>query len=149
MTYLKYFVLAAVAAACAAPAAFGGSARGEAPADVTAKANIYLVAKKSFCTSTGISDVYTGDGKIGFFFTLRNSGRAGGKVNIVPVRHYDDGTTNESAMDMLIDVKVPARSLRRYRSPLYSYEAHNHEVVACGLKLDDRREVRIKVVRLK
>ena len=140
------FALVATVPVVRSSASAGTALRGKQ--EQAAKANIYLVAKKSFCGSTGISDIYTGNGKVTFYMTLRNSGAKGGKVNIIPVRHYDDGTINESAMDMLIDVKVPARSVRRYRSPAYTYEAHNHEVEACGIKIDNRRESRIKVIHL-
>jgi hypothetical protein len=107
------------------------------------RANIYIVASKSFCLASGISDAYTGNGKVIFYFTLRNSGSTAGKVSIVPVRHYDDGEFNASALDMLVDVRVAARSVRRLRSPAYTYKAHEHEIESCGVKINNRREVRI------
>lgn len=118
---------------------------GAAPgADSVARAaRISVVANQSFCLASGISDLYTGDGKVIFLMTLRNGGSRG-KVNITPVRHYSDGTINESAMDMLIDVAVPAYSTKKYRSPSYKYKAHEHEVIACGLRINGGREVRIK-----
>ncbi len=112
----------------------------------TEKANIFVVASKSFCIASGISDVYTGDGKVIFYLTMRNSGSSPGKVNIVPVRHYDDGEMNESPMDMLVDVKVPAHSTKRFRSPAYKYKAHEHEVEACGVKIGSHGEVAIKAL---
>jgi hypothetical protein len=110
---------------------------------VTTTANISVVASKSFCVASGISDYYTGDGKVTFYITLRNTSYRGGKVNITPVRHYDDGSYNASPMDMLIDVYVPANSVKRDRSPSYKYKAHEHEVIACGLRINGR-EVRIR-----
>lgn len=112
------------------------------------RANIYVVAAKSFCVATGISDAYTGNGKVTVYLTLHNSGAVAGKVNIVPVRHYDDGGINESAMDMLIDVAVPAKSTKKFRSPGYSYKAHEHEVASCGLKVANRAEIGIRVLHL-
>src|SRR5689334_20973249 len=95
--------------------------------DANTKTNIYVVASKSFCLASGISDQYTGNGKVIFYMTLRNSGSTPGKVDIVPVRHYDDGATNESAMDMLIDVPVPPHTTKKFRSAAYTYKAHEHE----------------------
>lgn len=113
-----------------------------------AKAHIYVVASKSFCASTGIADVYTGDGKIEFFLTLHNSGGAAGKVDVLPVRYYDDGGINESAMDMLIDVPIPARATRKFHSPMYTYKAHEHELARCAVKIGNGREVAIRVIHL-
>lgn len=109
-------------------------------------AKISVVASQSFCIPTGISDIYTGDGKVTFYITLRNTGSSAGKVNITPVRHYDDGQFNASAMDTLIDVAVPARSVKKYRSPAYSYKAHQHDVIGCGLMIGAGKEVHIRVV---
>jgi len=133
-------VVPAAQAVTLAPAS-GAAATGK-------KANIFVIASKSFCIASGISDVYTGNGKIIFYLTLRNSGAVAGKVDIVPVRHYDDGESNESAMDMLIDVQVPAHAVRKFRSPAYSYKAHEHDVESCGVKIDGRREVAIRAVHL-
>lgn len=137
LTITAAFAVAAAGAGAAPLASTGGG-----------KANIYVVVSKSFCLASGVSDPYTGNGKVVFYLTLRNSGSKVGSVNIVPVRHYDDGGVNESAMDMLIDVKVPARSTRKFRSPLYTYKAHEHEVEACGVKIDGRSEVPIPATRL-
>jgi hypothetical protein len=139
---VRHLLLSALVVA--APAGVASSAAA-APA---AKPNIYVIASKSFCLASGVSDQYTGNGKIIFYVTLRNSGRVAGKVNIIPVRHYDDGGVNESGMDMLIDVQVPARSTRRFRSPFYSYKAHEHELAGCGVKIDGRGEVTIAAAHL-
>ncbi len=137
-----------VLAVIAVPAVAAGAGLASPLRDGGAKANIYVVASKSFCLASGISDAYTGEGKIIFYVTLRNSGRTDGSVDIVPVRHYDDGEVNESAMDMLTDVRVPARTTKKFRSPLYKYKAHEHEIAACGVKIDSRREVRIQAAHL-
>jgi hypothetical protein len=107
------------------------------------RANIYVIRSKSFCLASGISDAYTGNGKVIFYLTMRNSGASGGKVNITPVRHYDDGEFNASPLDMLVDVRVPAHTIKRFRSPAYTYKAHEHEIESCGVKINNRPEVRI------
>jgi hypothetical protein len=146
MRIARTLLLLGVIGAIAASAAYAAEPKTRSSAGAARTANIYVVASKSFCLASGISDVYTGDGKVIFYVTLRNSGTSDGKVNIVPVRHYDDGEINESAMDMLLDVQVPAHAVRRYRSPAYKYKAHEHEVEACGLKINNRREVMIPAV---
>jgi hypothetical protein len=108
---------------------------------------IALVASKSRCVATGVSDVYTGDGRILFLFALRNGGDTG-TVNVTPVRHYDDGETNESAMDMMIDVSAPRFTTKRFSSPQYKYKAHEHQLIGCGLRVDDGPEIPIRVAQL-
>jgi hypothetical protein len=141
----RKIALALVGAATLAVAAVqaAGAPAASSVSSVATLAQISVVAKQSFCLASGISDYYTGDGKVTFYMTLHNTGSRG-KVNIVPVRHYSDGSINESAMDMLIDVAVPGYSVKKYRSPAYKYKAHEHEVIACGLRINGGREVRIK-----
>src|SRR5207247_1537438 len=71
------------------------------------KARIQVVAKQSWCAATGVDDLYTGNGHVTFFLTLRNTGRARGSVTLTPVRYYDDGADNRSFLDA-ITVSVPA-----------------------------------------
>lgn len=131
---------------CATPAGAGrGTIAGPAH---TARAHIYVVASKSFCLASGISDTYTGEGRIIFYVTLRNSGNTSGKVSITPVRHYDDGEMNQSPLDMLIDITVPPKTTKRFKSPLYKYKAHEHEIEACGLRIGTAREVPIQASHL-
>lgn len=106
------------------------------------KANIYVVASKSFCLGSGIADAYTGEGKIIFYMTFKNSGSSVGKVNVIPVRYYDDGNSNASAMDMM-EISVPARTTKRFKSPMFKYKAHEHEIAGCALKIGSRAEVKI------
>jgi len=103
---------------------------------------ISVVVSNSSCVMTGIADAYTGEGKVAFMFELRNTGSSG-TVNVTPVRYYDDGERNASAMDMLVDVEVPGHTSERYSSPQYKYKAHEHEIVGCGLKLDGGAEIEI------
>jgi hypothetical protein len=110
-----FLALVGAAAALVVSAAQAGSA--PAATSTPLSAHISVVASKSFCLASGISDFYTGDGKVIFYMTLRNTGSSGGKVNIILVRHYDDGEYNASAMDMLIDVSVPAHSVREVPQP--------------------------------
>jgi len=108
----------------------------------TASPDVTVDVSKSSCVATGVSDVYTGDGRVVFLFTLRNAGDTR-TVNVTPIRHYDDGETNESAMDMLVDVQVPGFTAKRYSSPQYKYEAHAHDVSSCGLRIDSGDEITI------
>jgi hypothetical protein len=109
------------------------------------ESNIKLVAKKSFCIATGIDDAYTGDGHVEFFFTFRNVGDVGGTVSVIPVRHYDDGGINMSAMDE-VEADVPAGATRRFHTPKFKYKAHEHEVESCGAIVDGGDEVVIEGV---
>jgi hypothetical protein len=104
--------------------------------------NIYLVAAKSFCVPTGIDDAYTGDGHVTFYLTFRNSGDEDGTVSAVPVRHYDDGDINESALDE-VSVDVAAGATWQGRTGAMTYKAHEHEVTDCGVRVDGRPEVSI------
>jgi hypothetical protein len=110
-------------------------------AAATSEPHVSVVAAESHCVATGVNDVYTGDGKVMFVFTLRNTGEAG-EVNVTPVRHYSDGGINESAMDMM-SVPVPAHAIRRGSSEQMTYKAHEHEIVSCGLRLDNGVEIPI------
>ncbi len=106
------------------------------------KENVYVIASKSFCLSSGIDDAYTGNGHVVFSVMLKNSGKADGSVDIVPVRHYDDGQINESAMDMMT-VDVAAGQRKQVNSPQFVYKAHEHEILSCGVIINGRDEVKI------
>ena len=115
---------------------------GDASAAVAPASNISVVVDKSACIASGVSDYYTGDGKVVFAFMLRNTGGAG-QVNVTPVRHYSDGQINESGMDTMLDVQVPGHTVKRYSSQQMTYKAHEHDIVSCGLMLDDGQEISI------
>src|SRR5262249_27006798 len=101
-------LLAGLLSSCA-----GGST--ESGSSGKAKANVFLVASKSFCVATGIDDAYTGDGHVEFFLTFRNSGTKDGSFNAIPVRHYDDGSDNESALDE-VSADVAAGTVQRFHT---------------------------------
>jgi hypothetical protein len=109
--------------------------------------NIYVVKSKSFCAVTGVSDVYTGNGKVEFFYVLHNSGGKEGSIDLQPIRHYDDGTTNDSPVDESQDNKVPAGQTVKLHTDQFSYKAHEHEIVGCAVKAGDT-EVPLRVVHL-
>src|SRR4051795_11540188 len=90
----------------------------DAGAGAERAAAVSVVTAKSFCLYSGVSDQYTGDGRVGFWFTLKNTGSSPVKVSVTPVRHYDDGELNESAMDTMLDLRVPAFKTKKFRSPL-------------------------------
>jgi hypothetical protein len=119
-----------------------GGGDGSSSASHDGGANIYLVASKSFCEPTGIDDAYTGDGHVTFYLTFRNSGSHGGTVSAVPVRHYDDGDINESALDE-VSVDVAAGDSWQGHTEAMTYKAHEHEVTDCGVRVDGRPEVSI------
>jgi hypothetical protein len=104
------------------------------------RANIYVIASRSFCVSSGIDDAYTGNGHVIFSVMLRNSGTADGSVDVTPVRHYDDGEMNDSPLDTMT-VDVPAGERKQVNSPQFTYKAHEHEVASCGVVVDGRDEV--------
>jgi hypothetical protein len=111
------------------------------------KENIYIVASKSFCTATGVDDIYTGDGHVQFFLTLKNSGGADGSLSMTPVRYYDDGTDNRSPLDE-VTADVAAHELWKGKTQAFKYEAHEHDVVRCALVIDGGEEVEIKAIHL-
>lgn len=112
-----------------------GSKKDSTPAVPVATSHIAVVASQSFCIPTGISDVYTGEGKVEFFLTFHNSGSASGTVDAVPVRHYDDGAENNSAMDM-VSVDVAAGQTWKGHTAAMTYKAHEHEVIGCGVEIN-------------
>lgn len=116
-------------------------------APAAAKANVDVVPGKSYCTATGIDDLYTGDGHVQFFLTLTNSGGEPKTVSITPVRHYDDGELNLSPLDT-VEAEVAAHQTWRGRTPAYTYKAHEHEVIGCGLIVEGGEEITIEAVRL-
>lgn len=97
--------------------------------------NIYLIASQSFCAATGIDDAFSGDGHVVFFLAFRNSGNEAGTVDATPVRHYDDGEQNGSAMDM-VSVDVPALETTKVHTTAMTYKAHSHEIVDCGVDVN-------------
>jgi hypothetical protein len=139
------FVLLLVIALIAS--AVGGSRSRKSAAAVagaTHGSHIFLVASRSWCAPTGVDDVYSGDGHVTFFLTFKNSGDEKGTTNAVPVRHYDDGTENESALDE-VSVDVGPGEVWRGRTEALTYKAHSHEINSCGVIVDGRDEVSIRV----
>jgi hypothetical protein len=94
--------------------------------------HVYVVASKSFCVYTGVDDVYSGNGHVEFFLTVKNSGDEDGKISLIPVRHYTDGQMNESAMDE-VEITVGAGELYKAHTAQMKYKAHEHEIESCGL----------------
>lgn len=119
------------------------------PAAPEPKANVFVVAKKSFCTATGVDDAFTGDGHVQFFLTIRNSGKKSGSITITPVRYYDDGTSNKSPLDT-VSVDVKAGRTWKGKTEAHTYEAHSHEITDCALIVDGDtgNEIRIRDVHL-
>ena len=70
------------------------------------------------------------------------SGGTDGSIDVTPVRHYDDGELNESALDT-VTIDVEAGDTWRGRTPSFKYKAHEHDVVACGVIIDGGDELPI------
>jgi hypothetical protein len=112
------------------------------------ESNIAVVKRTSFCLATGVSDVYTGEGRVTFYISLRNTGGKADSFDVQPIRHYDDGSVNNSPADELHVDSVPAHGTWKGRSQPFKYKAHEHEIVGCGLDpSNDLGEQRIRVVR--
>ena len=62
-----------------APAATAAPAVEATDEPSEAEANVYVVASKSFCTATGVDDVYTGDGHVPVLAHDQELGRRGGQ----------------------------------------------------------------------
>jgi hypothetical protein len=111
------------------------------------EAHIAVVKRASFCLATGVSDPYTGDGRVTFYITLRNTGGKADSFDVQPIRHYDDGSVNNSPLDELHIDSVPAHGTWKGRSQPFKYQAHEHEIVGCGLDpSNDLGEQHIRVV---
>jgi hypothetical protein len=108
--------------------------------------SIRLIKRQSFCTTTGIADVYTGDGKVQFWLTFRNAGTSNRSVTFTPVRRYDDGQVNESAMNES-STDVAAGQTWKGKTNAFSYKAHEHEVVGCTVRIGET-DYPIRVVSL-
>jgi uncharacterized protein DUF2510 len=119
----------------------------QSAAPAASDANVDFVASKSYCTATGVDDLYTGDGHVQFLLTLTNNGGEPKTVAITPVRHYDDGQLNQSSLDA-VEVEVAAGETWSGRTPAYKYKAHEHELIACGVIVDGGEEITIEALRL-
>lgn len=115
-------------AGCGSSSSSSSSGGGDGP-------SISVVSGESFCIPSGVDDLYTGDGHVTFYVTVRNDGTGDGTAEITPIRHYDDGQLNESAMDM-VSVDVPAGSVKKFRTDPMKYKAHEHEISDCALQMD-------------
>jgi hypothetical protein len=94
--------------------------------------DIQLIKRKSFCTTTGVADVYTGEGKVQFWLTFRNTATSDKSVSFTPVRHYDDGEVNDSAMDEASTPDVAPGQTWKGKTQAFTYKAHEHEVAGCA-----------------
>ena len=99
-----------------------------AAAASTPLAHIGLDRGRSFCREFPL------EARIVVYVTLANRGRASGTVDsLVPVRRYSDGSTNDSILDAMIDLKVPGGGSRRFYA-LYDYEALDHDLIECSVR---------------
>jgi hypothetical protein len=144
---LRYVVLPFVGcvAALALGALTGCGSTTSSSGGPSPQANIAVDRTGSWCEATGVYDFYTGNGRVTFFITLRNHGDESGTLDLIPVRHYDDGSTNDSPVDEVTSGTVEPGDVWRGHTDPFTYKAHEHEIVSCGLEVDGN-EVPIRVV---
>lgn len=56
-------------------------------------------------------------------------------MEALPVRRYNDGTTNSSVTDLMTEMRVPAHSTRSHFGR-FDWNALKHELIECGVELD-------------
>lgn len=101
-----------------------------------------LLAVAASCGSSSPSSGSAGSAK-----ATETQTRSESVSELQPIRHYDDGSVNDSALDELHVDTVPAHGTWKGRSQPFKYKAHEHEVVGCGLDpSSDLGEQRIRVV---
>jgi hypothetical protein len=141
---MKTFASVTLSAACVALAlgAETVGAKGGPPGTAVKGAKISVDRGLSYCIGSGIADPSTGSGKVSFYVTLHNRGSAAGTVSIWPVRRYDDGKTDESALDLRSGLRVPAHAVKTFKS-VYPYKASEREIRSCAVRLNGGPELRI------
>lgn len=117
----------------------GGARRGRKP---------HVVGKRQSASRSSARSFFSGDAQaLASGNRIRNSGAEDGTIDLAPIRQYDDGQTNESAMDMSSGNKVPAHSTVKLHTDPFTYKAHQHEVVGCSVRAGDT-EIPLRVVHL-
>lgn len=110
----------------------GGSSDDDEPDAVSeAPWRVSVARKMSFCDPSPL------DAQVRFVVWIRNRDPIDREVNVLPVRDYNDGTTNDSILD-LVTASIDASS-RQFIDQTYSYNALKHDVIRCSVKLDAGR----------
>lgn len=101
-----------------------------------AKANIRIEARASRCLAIA------SEARIYVFMALRNYSNRKGSIDILPVRRYNDGSTNDSFIDV-VTAKLGPRDRRIFRAS-FDYDALEHDLVECWLRrIDTGKQVRV------
>ncbi len=91
-------------------------------------AQIRLIKRKSYCETS------PADARLYVYLTFRNTGATEETIDALPIRRYDDGTTNDSVLDV-VEAIVPAGETKRFYAE-FDYNAREHELIECSVKLD-------------
>jgi len=73
------------------------------------------------------------EARIYLFMSLRNFSDVAGSIDVVPIRRYSDGTTNDSVLDTMI-AEVGPLERKTFRTP-FDYNALEHELLECRLRV--------------
>ena len=109
---------------------------GRGDAGPARSAPVHVLVDRSFCVSSGIIEHRRGEAIVRFYFTLRNTRRSVGKVDVTPILVFNDGTISKSGKRTITGIVAPAHSVRLYRSPAYRYDARSHLIFGCGLLIN-------------
>lgn len=97
-----------------------------------APSSLSVVASESLCLADAAS------ARIHFRITVSNDGATDESVDAIPWRRYSDNSVNDSAVDEL-GLDVPAGEKVTFRAE-FGYNAEEHRLVECGVKLDGADE---------
>lgn len=118
--------------------AFGVINKRAKPSSVTGDANIVVVQSGSACEEEpSVAQIHVE-------IVLRNDGTTSGTVGVIPVRRYDDGTTNASFLDEIESTSIPPGQTRTV-SGLYNYDAVSHDLIQCWARLDGDEQDQVPI----
>ncbi len=100
-----------------------------------AEADIRIQARGSRCLAVA------SEARIYLFMALRNFSDVAGSIDVVPIRRYSDGTTNDSVLDTMTAELGPLER-KTFRTP-FDYNALEHDLLECRLRVvgSDREHV--------
>jgi hypothetical protein len=115
---------------------------GSTPSDTSASADnsaakvpdVSLLNRQSYAFDEGITDYYTGDGRVDFNVKLRNNTDSEHDFWFTPVIKYDDGEENNSVGNYG-SCTVPAGETMTCTDTI-KYEAHAHSIVETAVDVD-------------
>jgi hypothetical protein len=98
-------------------------------ADTSNGADLHLMASESRCYTIPT------DARLVVSVSIRNTGSTKETMHVRPWRRYSDGSTNDSVMDEF-DIPVPPHTWRNMYG-MYDYNALDHDLLECGVYLND------------